>query len=144
MQRVILVLLIAAGSLCGQMPKGIYAWWGRPEIRRDLNLTPQQERQIQAAVKQFRPHLIDVRADVEKAEIELQTQFNRDPVDAARANQAIGRLIEARSDLTRTLSELSLKLRMVLSEQQWQQLQQRRPRGGGESVPAPTEGSPQK
>jgi Spy/CpxP family protein refolding chaperone len=143
MPRIIAMLLIAAGSLWAQMPKGIYSWWGRPEIRRDLNLSPQQERQIQAAVKQFRPHLIDVRSDVEKAEIELQAQFDRDPVDPARTNQAIGRLIEARSDLTRTLSELSLKLRLVLTERQWQQLQQRRPRPG-ENLPPPGEGSPQK
>jgi hypothetical protein len=76
-------------------------------------------------------------------EIELQAQFDRDPVDTARTNQAIGRLIEARSDLTRTLSELSLKLRLVLTERQWQQLQQRRPRPG-ENLPPPGEGSPQK
>ncbi len=143
MPRVIVLLLIAAGSLCAQMPKGIYAWWGRPEIRRDLNLTPVQERQIQAAVKQFRPHLIDVRADVEKAEIELQMEFDRDPVDPARTNQAIGRLIEARSDLTRTLSELSLKLRTVLTARQWQQLQQRRPRQG-EPLPPGEVPPPQK
>jgi Spy/CpxP family protein refolding chaperone len=127
MQRAIVLLLLTAATLCAQMPKGIYQWWNRPEIRRDLDLSPQQQRQIQATVKQFRPHLVDVRAEVERAEIELQTQFDRDPIDEARANQAIGRLIEARSDLTRTLSELSLKLRVVLTEKQWQELQRRRP-----------------
>jgi len=127
MSRAIVLLLLATGALCAQMPKGIYAWWSRPEIRRDLNLSPQQQRRIQATVKQFRPHLVDVRTAVERAEVDLQAQFDRDPVDEARANQAIGRLIEARSDLTRTLSELSLKLRMELTEKQWQELQRRRP-----------------
>ena len=137
MQRVIILLLVAAGTLAAQMPKGIYAWWGRPEIRRDLNLSPQQQRQIQATVRDFRPHLIDVRAAVERAEVELQAQFDRDPIDEARTNQAIGRLIEARSDLTRTLSELSLKLRMVLTEKQWQELQRRRPLPPGPATEAP-------
>ena len=127
MTRIVILILIAAGSLCAQMPKGIYAWWGRPEIRRDLRLTPEQQRQIQATVQQYRPHLIDVRAEVEKAEIDLQVQFDHDPVDSGKTSQAIDRLIAARSDLTRTLSQLSLKLRMVLTEQQWQQLQRRRP-----------------
>jgi Spy/CpxP family protein refolding chaperone len=135
-------MLLAAGTLAAQMPKGIYAWWNRPEIRRDLNLTPQQQKKIQATMKEFRPHLNDVRAAVERAEVELQTQFDQDPVDDARANQAIGRLIEARSDLTRTLSELSLKLRVVLTEKQWQELQRRRPLP---PPPAPaTEVPPQK
>lgn len=137
MPRLIVLLLLVAGSLGAQMPKGIYAWWSRPEIRRDLNLTPQQQRQIQATMRGYRPRLIDIRAEVEKAEIDLQVQFDHDPVDEGKANQAIDRLIAARSDLTRTLSELSLKLRMVLTEQQWQQLQRRRP-----LPPGPANGLP--
>ena len=139
MLRILVLLLLTAGSLCAQMPKGMYAWWGRPEIRRDLNLTPQQQRQIQFTVRQFRPRLIDIRAEVEKAEIDLQAQFDHDPVDAARTNQAIDRLISARSDLTRALSELSLKLRLVLNEQQWEQLQRRRPLGPGPPTEAPSQ-----
>jgi hypothetical protein len=140
MPRIIVLMLLVAGSLGAQMPKGIYAWWGRPEIRRDLRLTPQQQRQIQATVREFRPHLIDIRAEVEKAEIDLQAQFDHNPVDPGKANLAIDHLIAARSDLTRTLSELSLRLRMVLTEQQWQELQRRRPLPPG----PPTELVPQK
>ena len=113
------------------MPKSFYAWWSRPEIRRDLRLTPEQQREIQATVNQYRPHLIDIRAEVDKAEIDLEAQFDHDPVDMAKANQAIEQLIAARSDLTRTLSQLSLKLRAVLNQQQWQQLQRLRPLPGG-------------
>ncbi|HLG95818.1 MAG TPA: periplasmic heavy metal sensor [Bryobacteraceae bacterium] len=131
MLRTIFLLLAVAGALCAQMPKGMYAWWSRPEIRRDLKLTPDQQRQIQSTVRQFRPRLIDIRAAVEKAEIDLQAQFDHDPVDPAKTNQAIDRLITARGDLTRTLSELSLRLRMLLTEQQWQELQRRRPLGPG-------------
>lgn len=135
MLRALILVLASAGCLCAQMPKGIYAWWGRPEIRRDLKLSPDQQRQIQATVKQFRPHLIDVRAEVEKAEIDLQAQFDHDPVDPGKTNEAIDRLVTARSDLTKTLSEMSLRLRMLLTEQQWQQLQRRRPHGPVPSQP---------
>ena len=138
MPRILVLMLLVAASAVAQMPKGIYAWWNRPEIRRDLRLTPQQQRQIQATVKEFRPHLIDIRAEVEKAEIDLQTQFDQDPVDQGKANVAIDRLIAARSDLTRTLSELSLKLRTVLSAQQWQELQRRRPLPPGPATESPS------
>ena len=125
--RVLVLALLAAAALSAQMPRGIYAWWSRPEIARDLNLTPAQRQQIRATVQQFRPHLLNVRVAVNQAERELGAQFDRSPVDPAKANDAIERLVDARSDLTRTLSQLSLKLRTILTEEQWRELQRRRP-----------------
>ena len=134
MRRTILLALLLSGSLFAQMPKSLYAWWSKPVVTRQLNLTNVQRQQIRATVMQFRPHLIDIRAEVTKAEIDLQAQFDHDPVDQGKANQAIERLIAARTDLTRTLSQMSLKLSTVLTEQQWRDLQRLRP-GQGEELP---------
>ncbi len=127
MRRLLVLALLLSGSLFAQMPRGIYAWWSRPEIARDLNLSPAQRQQIRATVQQYRPHLMNVRMTVNEAEQALAEQFDRNPVDAGKTNEAIERLVDARSDLTRTLTQLSLKLRLVLTEQQWQELQRRRP-----------------
>ena len=135
MRRTILLALLLSSSVLGQMPKSLYAWWSKPVVARQLNLTNVQRQQIRATVVQFRPHLIDIRAEVNKAEIDLEAQFDHDPVDQTKANQAIERLIAARADLTRTLSQMSLKLRSVLTEQQWRDLQRLRP-GQGEDQPA--------
>lgn len=135
MRNPILLVLLLSSSLCAQMPKSLYAWWSKPVITKQLNLTNVQRQQIRATVLEFRPHLIDVRAEVNKAEIDLQAQFDHDPVDQAKANQAIERLIAARTDLTRTISQMSLKLRTVLTEQQWRDLERLRP-GQGEEQPA--------
>ncbi len=135
--RGILLALVAAASLTAQMPKGIYAWWNRPEIARDLKLSPAQREQIRATVQQFRPHLLNVRAAVNQAEQALAQQFDRSPVDPGKTNEAIERLVDARSDLTRTLSQLSLKLRLILSEEQWQELQRRRPALGNDASTPP-------
>jgi Spy/CpxP family protein refolding chaperone len=135
MRRSILLGLLLSCSVFGQMPKSLYAWWSKPVIARQLNLTNVQRQQIRATVLQFRPHLIDIRAEVNKAEIDLEAQFDHDPVDQTKANQAIERLIAARADLTRTLSQMSLKLRTVLTDQQWRDLQRLRP-GQGEELPA--------
>jgi Spy/CpxP family protein refolding chaperone len=137
MRRFLILGLLAASSLFAQMPKGIYAWWSKPQIARDLNLSPAQRQQIRATVQQYRPHLLNVRAAVNQAEQELADQFNRNPVDSGKTNDAIERLVDARSDLTRTLTQLSLKLRLILSEQQWQELQRRRPVEGNEAAPPP-------
>src|ERR1700734_3493693 len=127
MNRVLLLALLLTAGLSAQMPRGIYAWWSKPQIARDLNLSPAQREQIRATVQQYRPHLLNVRVAVNQAEEALADQFNRNPVDPGKTNEAIERLVDARSDLTRTLTRLSLKLRLVLTEQQWQELQRRRP-----------------
>jgi Spy/CpxP family protein refolding chaperone len=137
LRRAIGLLLILSGCSLAQMPKGIYAWWNRPEIAKDLNLTPAQRQQIRATVQQYRAHLLNVRSEVNRAEQELADQFNREPIDPAKTNEAIERLVDARSDLTRTITQLSLKLRLVLTEQQWQELQRRRPGPGEDATLAP-------
>ena len=71
-----------------------------------------------------------------QAEQTLVQEFNRNPVDPSKANVAIERLVDARSDLTRTLSQLSLKLRLVLTEEQWQQLERERANQKNQSAPA--------
>jgi Spy/CpxP family protein refolding chaperone len=135
MQRLLALTLLFIGSLHAQMPRGIYAWWSRPQIARDLNLSPSQREQIRATVQQYRPHLMNVRQAVNQAEQALAEQFDRNPVNPGKTNEAIERLVDARSDLTRTLTQLSLKLRLVLTEQQWQELQRRRPNQDAEQDP---------
>jgi Spy/CpxP family protein refolding chaperone len=135
MRRLLTLALALACVLPAQMPRGIYAWWSKPQIARDLNLTPAQREQIRATVQQFRPHLLNVRAAVNQAEQALADQFDSNPVNPGKTNEAIERLVDARSDLTRTLTQLSLKLRLVLTEQQWQDLQRRRPGQGEDATP---------
>ena len=137
MRRLLALALLFSAAVSAQMPKGIYAWWSRPQIARDLNLSPSQREQIRATVQQYRPHLLNVRIAVNQAEQALADQFNRNPVDPPKTNEAIERLVDARSDLTRTLTQLSLKLRLVLNAQQWEELQRRRPVQGNESAPPP-------
>ena len=137
MRCLLALALLSIGGLYAQMPRGIYAWWSRPEIARDLNLSPAQRQTIRSTVQQYRPHLLNVRATVNQAEQALAEQFDRNPVDPGKTNEAIERLVDARSDLTRTLTQLSLKLRLVLTEEQWQELQRRRPVQSNDAAPPP-------
>jgi Spy/CpxP family protein refolding chaperone len=93
---------------------------------RDLNLTEEQRQQIRSTVRDYRSRLIDLRAAVEKAEGEVGDVFNDPSIDQKRGMEAIDRLIAARGDLTRAISEMTLKLRLVLTQEQWQELQRRR------------------
>jgi Spy/CpxP family protein refolding chaperone len=71
---------------------------------------------------------MDIRSAIAKADADVQTAFDENPVDQRKASDAIDRLASARADLTRTLAQMSLKLRTVLTADQWQELQRRQPR----------------
>ena len=94
-------------------------------------------RQIRAAVVRGSAAFAGSPRQGSRAEQNLEDQFNSDPVDQTKTNQAIEQLIAARTDLTRSLTELSLKLRVLLTAQQWQQLQRLRPIRNPNDLQAP-------
>lgn len=125
--RLLLWCLILLAPVQAQPPRAYFPWWESP-LARELNLTDEQREKIAAIVRESRASLIDKRAAVEKAEAEIEDLFAEPVLDPARAQQAIDRLVTARGELTRAFTELSLKLRMVLTQEQWKELQQRRAR----------------
>jgi Spy/CpxP family protein refolding chaperone len=123
--------LLAAFPLLASAQGGrsLFPWWDNP-LAQDLNLTDAQRNQIRTVVKDYRNRLVDERAAVEKAEGELEDVFSEDSVDQRRATEAIERLTAARGELTKSLAQMSLRMRTVLTAQQWQDLQRRQGRGG--------------
>lgn len=124
--RAVALALFLGWSTFAQLPKPFYAWWNSP-VTQDLNLTDDQKQRIRATVKEYRPHLAELRAEIDRLEADLEYQFNQQSVDAKKASDAIDKLAAVRADLTRTISQMSLKLRSVLTQEQWQELQKRRP-----------------
>ena len=124
MLRIFALALIASLPLFPQAANK--SWWNGETIK-ELNLRPDQLREMRTTMREFRPLLQELRANVQKAEQDLEAVFNSDPVDNAKANEAIDRLVAARSELTRELSRMGLRLRGVLTLQQWQEVQKRFP-----------------
>ena len=121
------VLVCAQGPRGGRggFPGGFgMQWWDNP-VASGLNLTEAQNQQIRGIVREYRGKLIDLRAAEEKAQGDLQDVFNDAPADQRRANEAIDRMGTARGEATKTIAQMSLRMRNVLSTEQWQQLRQR-------------------
>lgn len=142
--RVLLALIALLTPALAQPPRAYFPWWESP-LAKELNLSDEQRQKIRQIVRESRNQLIDKRAAAEKAEAELEDLFSEPVIDQARALQAIDRLVAARSDLTRAFAELSLKVRTVLTPEQWKDLQQRRSRwrpfgAGPPGAPRPPEG----
>ena len=127
MKRLVLLFALAATLGFGQALED-FAWWDSP-IAQNLNLTPEQQKQIRGTVREFRDRLIEQRAGVQKAEAGFMDFLNDDQINEAKAKEAVERLVVARGDLMRSVSQLSLKLRAVLTPQQWQELRRRGPQG---------------
>ncbi len=137
--------LLAQGSRGKGLPGGIgFQWWDNP-VANGLNLSEAQNKQIRSIVAEYRSRLIDLRANEEKAQGDFQDIFNDAPADQRRANDAIERLGNARAEMTKTISQMSLKMRNVLTAEQWQQLRERqeeRMRNRMKSAPADLKGEP--
>jgi Spy/CpxP family protein refolding chaperone len=117
--RVWVGLAWLCGSALGQPP---VAWWENP-VASGLTLSDAQRERINAIVREHRDTLMAAREAAEKAERELDAVFNADSVDWPRGRAAIEQLVQARGDLTRNLARMTLRLRTVLTPEQWRTLQ---------------------
>ncbi|MCC7174243.1 MAG: periplasmic heavy metal sensor [Bryobacterales bacterium] len=148
MKNLTMVLLLAAAAAAAQEPPPLN-WWDRPVAARALKLSPEQEKQVRAVQREFRDRLLDQQTAVRKAEANLQDLMNEDQVNEARTREAIDRVVAARGELMRTVSNMALRMRLVLTPEQWQRVrdrrmqtvqqrrQQRPPAAGSPEQPAP-------
>ena len=114
--------LMGAWPLAAQNPN--FGWWNS-QVTRDLHLSQDQEKQIREIVSSYRGQLIDARAAVQKAEGDLQDILNSDHVDLKQSQPTIDKLANARAEATRVFTEMCLKLRTVLTLDQWPELVER-------------------
>ena len=130
--RALVTALLMTGLALAQMPGGpearppadppaYFPWWESP-ISGRLNLSAEQQHQIQEIQRDYRDRMIDQRASVQKAEAAIQDLFAAEKIDERRAKRAIDQMVKVRGDLTRSITEMSLKIREVLTTEQWQQL----------------------
>ncbi len=119
-----LILLLAFVSVVAAQQPDVFAWWDRP-IARNLNLTPEQTKQVQATVREYRDRLIEQRAAVLKAEANLRDLMDEEQVNEGRTREAIDKVVAARGELMRSVSLMALRMRTVLTPDQWQRVQRR-------------------
>jgi Spy/CpxP family protein refolding chaperone len=119
-----IILAIPAALSAQGSRSGFFPWWDSPIIS-GLDLTDAQRTEIRSVIREYRGQLVQVRGAVQKAEGDLDAVFNEDTVDQRRGSEAIDRLTKARADMTKSVSEMSLRMRAVLTSQQWQELQRR-------------------
>ncbi len=105
-----------------QVPPG--RWWERPRVAEELVLTAEQREQLEAASLSHARELVDLKAAVEKAEIDLRAAADREPFDAKAVRSAFAALQQARMRMETHRFEMLLAVRQVLTARQWERLKE--------------------
>lgn len=99
------------------------AWWKDSELAKQIELTPDQSKQIEQKFMESRLKLIDERADLEKQETLLQSMMDEDRPDEAKVSTQLDKVVAARGRLEKENAMMMLSIRRVLSVEQWKKLQ---------------------
>jgi Spy/CpxP family protein refolding chaperone len=126
MHKIIIPAVVLAGALFAQPPRPPMVtqnWWDNKIAVNSLDLSDAQTKQLTSIQTAYVGRLKDLRAAANKAESNLADVFNQTSADELKAEAAIDQYANARDNLTRALTKMSLQMRNVLTAEQWQQLQ---------------------
>ncbi len=98
-------------------------WWNNPKIVEHLKLTDDQRKAMDAIMLQHREKLIDLHANLEKAELAMQPLMGADTPNDAAITAQIDKVVQARGDLERANARFLLAIREKLTIDQWKQVQ---------------------
>jgi Spy/CpxP family protein refolding chaperone len=100
------------------------AWWTDAALVARLGLTDDQKTRIEAIVEQYRQTLVQNRTALEREEAALARMLEAEPMESVNAvSNQIERVIQARGEMERTNSKMTLEIRQTLTRAQWVQLQ---------------------
>ena len=146
---IITVVLVLAGPLATanefDLPPG--KWWESPRFVEHIGLTDAQQAQIREIVFTYARRMIDLKADVDKAGLDLAASVDQQEFDPAPVRAAHAVFQTARRKLENERFEMLLEVRQLLTYEQWRKIEeakkriqhnrseQRRPGPGGQLPP---------
>ena len=148
---IIIAVLAVAGPLAANdfdLPPG--KWWENPRLVNHIGLADEQQDQIREIVYQHARKMIDLKADVDRAGLDLADSVDQQEFDPAPVRSAYAVFQTARHKLENERFEMLLEVRLVLTYEQWRKIeeikqrmkqnrpqQERRPGARGEGFQRP-------
>ena len=111
------LLACAVLAQAQQLPPG--KWWKRPEIVQELQLSAEQQQQLDEVFRAAANDLIDAKGEVEKLQIAIRSELDRKELRKPELLKLAGQLNGARGRLFERELMMLVEMRSVLSEQQW-------------------------
>ena len=97
-------------------------WWKNPKVVEQLKLTDQQRKDMDAILQQHRENLIDLHANVEKAEVAMAPLIQADQPNEDAVLGQVDKVSQAKAALARARVQTRLATRKVLTVDQWKKL----------------------
>jgi Spy/CpxP family protein refolding chaperone len=105
-------------------PQGAHGrFWNDPQIVDQLKLTEDQRKAMDQILLDHREKLIDMRGNVEKAELAMEPLMSADQPNESEILAQIDKVAQARAELEKANARFLLALRAKLTPEQWKQLQ---------------------
>src|SRR3569833_2149338 len=98
-------------------------WWNNQKIVEKLKLTDDQRKAMDDIFQKHRERLVDLRANVEKAEIEMEPMVRADQPNESAVLGQIDKVAQARAELEKANARFLFALRAKLTPDQWKQVQ---------------------
>jgi protein CpxP len=97
-------------------------WWDNPRIAQAIGLTDDEKKNMDDIFQQHRLNLIDLHANLEKQEVQMQPMIEADQPDEAQTLAQIDKVAQARAELEKANARMLFDIRKTLTPDQWQKL----------------------
>lgn len=105
-------------------------FWDNPRVATALKITSDQQKAMDEILFQHREKLIDLQANLKKAELDMEPLMNADEPDHPAIEAQIDKVVAARAALEKANANFLLDIRMKLTPDQWKQIKDFRAEGG--------------
>jgi len=102
-------------------------WWSNANMVARLGLTDVQKSKIESTFEAHRQNLTARKDQLEKEEAQLSRLLDAESIDRGAVFTQINRVIQARGEMERVNSTMTLEMREQLTRAQWTQLQAAQP-----------------
>jgi Spy/CpxP family protein refolding chaperone len=99
-------------------------WWEDERVVSRIGLTEEQQGQIREVVFVHARRMIDLKADVDKAGLDLASSVDQKVFDPAPVRAAYAAFQTARQKLENERFEMLLEVRQILTYEQWQKIEE--------------------
>jgi Spy/CpxP family protein refolding chaperone len=122
---IIIVFLAVVAPLAANdfdLPPG--KWWEDQRLVSRIGLTEEQQEHIRDVVFTHARRMIDLKADVDKAGLDLASSVDQEVFDPEPVRAAYAVFQTARQKLENERFEMLLEVRLVLTYEQWQKIEE--------------------
>jgi protein CpxP len=98
-------------------------WWNNPKVVERLKLTDEQRKDFDGIFLAHREKLIDLHANLEKAELAMEPLMRDDAPNEAGILAQIDKIAQARAELEKANARFLLAIRAKLTPEQWKLVQ---------------------